>query len=86
MFTACGDDPAPKKRIITNIPEINFPLYSSIDSAVIAKKAIELDKKFKRLQRLTGFNGTVLQIDLVQTQYLKHYSLEDMLVFQLLKI
>jgi len=60
MVSGCGEDKASKEKVVKNIPEINFPLYSSIDSAVIAKKAIELDKKFKRLQRLTGFNGTVL--------------------------
>ena len=74
IFTACGEDPAPKKKIITNIPEINFPLYSSIDSAIIAKKAIELDKKFKRLQRLTGFNGTVLYAEKGHLIFKKAYG------------
>ncbi len=60
LVSGCGEDQVSKEKVVKNIPEINFPLYSSIDSAVIAKKAIELDKKFKRLQRLTGFNGTVL--------------------------
>jgi CubicO group peptidase (beta-lactamase class C family) len=60
MVSGCGEDQASKEKVVKNIPEINFPLYSIIDSAVIAEKAIELDKKFKRLQRLTGFNGAVL--------------------------
>ena len=60
VLFGCGSDPVSEEKVIKNIPEINFPLYSSIDSAIIANKAIELDKKFKRLRRLTGFNGTVL--------------------------
>ena len=74
MLTACGKDPTPKEKIINNIPEINFPLYSSLDSAVIAKKALELDKKFKRLQRLTGFNGTVLYSEKGHLIFTKAYG------------
>ncbi len=60
LMVGCGEEPSSQKKAVTNIPEINISLYSNADSAIIAKKAIELDKKFKRLQRLTGFNGTVM--------------------------
>ncbi len=40
--------------------EIGSNIFRNPDSAIIRKKATELDKKFKRLVRLTGFNGTVL--------------------------
>lgn len=47
-------------EVIREIPELNTGLFRDADSAIIAEKAIELDKKFSRLQKLTGFNGTVL--------------------------
>jgi len=45
ILLGCGTDPASEEKVIKNIPEINFSLYSNIDSAVITKKAVELDKK-----------------------------------------
>jgi len=42
------------------IPEIRPEIFYNPDSVLIAKKAAELDDKFKRLVKLTGFNGTVL--------------------------
>ncbi len=44
------------------------------DSAVIKKKAAALDKKFKRLQRLTGFNGTVLYAEKGRVIFKKAYG------------
>lgn len=60
VLAGCGEEKAQKEKVFVNLPEINDSLFSNLDSAIIAKKAIELDKKFRRLQRLTGFNGTVL--------------------------
>ena len=60
FFVSCGGDNKTDKEITENIPEINIRVYSDLDSAIIAEKAQELDKKFNRLRRLTGFNGTVL--------------------------
>jgi CubicO group peptidase (beta-lactamase class C family) len=44
------------------------------DSAVIKKKAAQLDKIFKRLQRLTGFNGTVLYAEKGRIIFKKAYG------------
>lgn len=42
------------------IPEISSKIFYDPDSLIINEKAIEIDNKFKRLVKLTGFNGTVL--------------------------
>lgn len=42
------------------IPKIGKEIFHDHDSAIISEKAIELDNKFKRLVKSTGFNGTVL--------------------------
>lgn len=41
-------------------PQINYEIFRNPDSAVIKNKEGELDDKFSRLVKLTGFNGTVL--------------------------
>ncbi len=43
-----------------DFPKVKVEVIKDADSAVIAEKAREIDKKFQRLVRLTGFNGTVL--------------------------
>ncbi len=45
---------------VENLPVIDSSLFVNRDSAIIAKRAKKIDKKFLRLKRLTGFNGTVL--------------------------
>ena len=60
VLAGCGEEETHKENVHVNLSEINDSLFSNLDSAIIAKKAVELDKKFLRLQRLTGFNGTVL--------------------------
>ncbi|MBC8319972.1 MAG: beta-lactamase family protein [Bacteroidetes bacterium] len=42
------------------IPEINMEIFNNPDCIIISQKAQELDNRFKRLIKLTGFNGTVL--------------------------
>lgn len=58
---ACNNNPV---RVTEDadflVAEINKDIFHDPDSAVISKKAQELDSKFKRLVKLTGFNGTVL--------------------------
>ncbi len=44
------------------------------DSIIIKKKATQLDKIFKRLQRLTGFNGTVLYAEKGRVIFKKAYG------------
>jgi len=61
FFSGCsGGGNDNMEEIQRDIPELDSSLFKDADSAIIAKKAAELDKKFKRLQRITGFNGTVL--------------------------
>jgi len=60
-LTSCDDEVS--NSVVTNdIPlvEIGSDIFKNADSAIISKKAIEIDNKFKRLTKLTGFNGTVL--------------------------
>ncbi len=45
---------------LENIPDVNVEIFRDADSTVIAEKAKEIDRKFQRLVKLTGFNGTVL--------------------------
>ena len=60
-LTSC-DDEVSNSTVTTYTPlvEIGSDIFKNADSAVISKKAIEIDNKFKRLTKLTGFNGTVL--------------------------
>ncbi len=65
-------------------PNANLPAaYDSVtppvtlvdfDTVVIRKKAAELDRIFKRLQRLTGFNGTVLYAEKGRVIFKKAYG------------
>ncbi len=61
FFVACNSD---TNKVEDNsnfiIPEIRSEIFYNLDSIVISKKAAELNSKFKRLVKLTGFNGTVL--------------------------
>ncbi len=77
LLISCGNDNKSGDNDYMEIPEINFHLYSDLDSAVIAKKAQELDRKFKRLQKLTGFNGTVLYTEKGRVILKKAYGFSD---------
>jgi len=61
VITSCDSD-SKEDDFVANVPivEIGTNLFSNPDSAIIVKKAKELDSKFNRLVNLTGFNGTVL--------------------------
>ncbi len=61
IIVSC-DSNTNKADYVSDIPtiEIGTNIFSNPDSALIIKKANELDSKFKRLVKLTGFNGTVL--------------------------
>ena len=56
--SGCSNSNGPEQE--ENLPEVKVEIFKDADSVIIAKKATEIDKKFKRLVRLTGFNGTVL--------------------------
>ena len=61
IFGSCGSS-TNDDAYVADIPdvEIGTNIFSNPDSAIIVSKANELDSKFKRLVKLTGFNGTVL--------------------------
>ncbi len=61
--------------LIQKVASLN--IYTDIDSAVISNKAHELDRKFSRLQRLTGFNGTVLYKEKGRKIFEKAYGFAD---------
>lgn len=56
------------------IPNVNVELFTNLDSVIIAKKAVELDKRFTFLQRKTGFNGTVLYAEKGRVIFKKAYG------------
>jgi len=49
-----------EEEILENLPIVDLSIFREADSTVVAQKAEELDKRFQRLVKLTGFNGTVL--------------------------
>ena len=57
--------------------EIGDNLFINSDSAIIASKAEELDNKFKRLVKLTGFNGTVLYAEKGKIVFQKAYGYKN---------
>jgi len=59
------------------IPEVGINLFSDVDSSIIAKKASELDRRFKYLQSKTGFNGTVLYAEKGRIIFKKAYGYRD---------
>ena len=83
LIKACTDkredtakDNTGKQNTFDKIDSINPPPLKLMDydTVVISKKAAELDKKFKRLQRLTGFNGTVLYAEKGRVIFKKAYG------------
>ena len=56
LLASCDNE----EEIPDDLPVVDLNLFGKADSLVIAKKAEELDKKFQRLVKLTGFNGAVL--------------------------
>ncbi|MCF6170209.1 MAG: beta-lactamase family protein [Bacteroidales bacterium] len=77
MFSCSGlgeDSPKEKQR---DIPDLNINIFSDADSAIIAEKAAELDHKFTRLQKLTGFNGTVLYAEKGRVIFKKAYGYKN---------
>jgi CubicO group peptidase (beta-lactamase class C family) len=58
-FTSCSSCNH-EEEIPENLPKVDLNIFRDADSIIIAQKAEELDKRFQRLEKLTGFNGTVL--------------------------
>ncbi len=77
LFSSCREEKKASAEETDPIPEISFKIYSDLDSAIIAQKAEALDKKFQRLQKLTGFNGTVLYTEKGRVVLKKAYGFAD---------
>jgi CubicO group peptidase (beta-lactamase class C family) len=76
VFTSCGGDKK-EKEVKRLIPNVDVSFIRNNDSLIIAKKAAELDKKFTRLKRLTGFNGTVLYAEKGRVIFKKAYGFKN---------
>lgn len=76
LSTSC-DEETQEKAIERIIPNVDVSFIYDNDSIVIAKKAEELDKKFLRLQKLTGFNGTVLYAEKGRLIFKKAYGFNN---------
>lgn len=78
MYGCSGSDNNDKQTAVKReIPELNLLNFREADSAIIAEKAAELDAKFTRLQKLTGFNGTVLYAEKGRIIFKKAYGYQN---------
>ncbi len=76
-INSCGEKHKNREESRLDTVKVVNKIYTDLDSAIIAKKANELDKKFLRLQRLTGFNGTVLFSEKGRVILKKAYGFAD---------
>ncbi len=78
IVVSCNNGSA-KSEYYSELPdvEIGSYLFSNPDSVIIVKKAKELDGKFKRLVKLTGFNGTVLYAEKGRVVLQEAYGYRD---------
>jgi CubicO group peptidase (beta-lactamase class C family) len=77
LLYSCGEQPA-EKKVVEELPlKINLSYITNLDSIVFATKAAELDKKFERLRKLTGFNGAVLYAEKGHLVFKKAYGNRD---------
>jgi CubicO group peptidase (beta-lactamase class C family) len=74
LTNGCDSNQPAEKDLYVELPEINTALFADFDSAVVAKKALELDRKFLRLKKLTGFNGAVLYAEKGRVIFKKAYG------------
>lgn len=66
-----------KKEEASTFPNVNTSFILDGDILIIAEKAKEIDRKFTRLQKLTGFNGTVLYAEKGRVIFKKAYGYKD---------
>lgn len=76
FMSSCSEEKK-KDSETKKLPELNLSFIYNADSLIIAKKAAELDKKFIRLQKLTGFNGTVLYAEKGRIIFKKAYGFKN---------
>ncbi len=75
VLFSCGNDiEEDANEPYIPLVDINDSIFYYPDSIVIAKKAKELDTKFTRLVKLTGFNGTVLYAEKGRIVFKKAYG------------
>ena len=66
-----------EEEILENLPIVDLNIFREADSIIIAQKAEELDKRFQRLVKLTGFNGTVLYTEKGKVVLKKAYGYQN---------
>ena len=76
VLSSCGEEENKAEEIHT-IPDVNLSFIYDSDSLIIAKKAKELDEKFTRLTKLTGFNGSVLYAEKGRVIFKKAYGFRN---------
>ncbi len=76
IFTSCSSC-SNEDENFENLPQVDLSIFREADSIIIAQKAEELDHKFQRLVKLTGFNGTVLYSEKGKVILKKAYGYHD---------
>ncbi|MEE4260424.1 MAG: serine hydrolase domain-containing protein [Bacteroidales bacterium] len=71
--TSCNNE----EEVPENLPKVDLNIFREADSIIIAQKAEELDKRFQRLVKLTGFNGTVLYTEKGKVVLKKAYGYQN---------
>ncbi len=76
LFTSCTETPE-KVNEVEVIPEVDKGLFINLDSIIIKEKSEDLDRLFSRLQKRTGFNGTVLYGEKGRVIFKKAYGFRN---------
>ncbi len=78
IIASCGSEKT-QNNVTSYEPviEIADDIFRNPDSIVFAEKAKELDNKFNRLVKLTGFNGTVLYAEKGRLVFKKAYGFQN---------
>ena len=81
FFSSCNPSSSKNEKRIRAIDTIPLlvpdSLYLDLDQILISRKQHQLDSIFRRLVRLTGFNGTVLYTEKGRLVFEKAYGFAD---------
>ncbi len=77
LLMSCGNEPSGSEEEIVIDVNISDTLIQNLETDIINKKASEIDKIFKRLVKVTGFNGTVLYTEKGRVILKKAYGYQD---------